>query len=342
MTKSVTTNFPRSIPTSFKIYRSLSAWLGMIFLVAVLGCGGGGGGGGGGGSPVAPPISQDVTLTGQVELPAGFNSDWSASIRPALGISGLTAQAFDRYGTSIGMSAVDPETGVFTLILSRSETRILIEISNGKRFKLQKFIESLPIEPKPILVNAASTAEAYLNLSADPTIVMSEAAAASLTAVILAALQNPPSPGQNLAEIVEAETDKIFDYYTDERQKIVDINNLLTGYMKAETLEPALPYISPSFGADGIPTANLDDFKFRTQRRFNNFTIEQYNFNIKKVFFTSATEAIITFDGYIRARTASLSVKTSQLNDYEYTMRVENGGWVMYRNFPYLESQLDL
>jgi hypothetical protein len=314
----------------------------MFMIVAAsfaLGCGGGGGGGD---STIVTPATT-YNLTGTAETPANGDTGWSASIKAAISLDKATAEAFKfADSTSVSDKQTLSSTGAFSLKVTPA-SGVFVKITNSKGLELRKYVGDVTADAAAGTVNASSTIEALLNeygLSTTDTF-----AVTTLTNAINTLFGSAPTLTTSETVFTKMKSDNAATL-SGLTTAITDIkanNTLVETALKAANLNDALPYFSANFlGVEGDATTNLDNFKTVTQNRFNQYDITTYTFTVVDVTFTDADTAVVKVNASIAAqdKTAGTTKGPVTLTEWPITWKKENSKWVVYRNFPYLSSQI--
>lgn len=322
--------------------------VGLFMLAFSLGCGGGGGGGS------AP---QMFTVAGNVAVPEGVNDVWkNASIRGVATRSdlGLTVRAFGKSGSPISEEQRLDDEGRFSITLP-ADNDAYIKASNLKGFDFRFHLGFFSESKSGIVINASSTARAFLNWNhtgwfadlADDDEHL-KAIVASITEAL--GWQTLGS----MASFIQAAADKVRgdlgEYETAYRSIIENNSRIATALLAANTdpakLSDVYAYISSQLHStkSGI-TISKGNFISVTDDRYTRYTIKDYSFTPLNVRFTSPTTAKVTVSMYLsvspKSSSEGISGSYGPVN-WVIGWRKEANGWMIWQDFPYLKSQFNL
>ncbi len=322
----------------------------VISLAFAVGCGGGGGGGG----SAAPEV---FTVSGQIAVPDGVSDSWkSSSLRGVATRSdlGLTVQAFGKSGTAISEGQRPDADGGFSFTLP-ADADAIIKATNSKGFDFRFHLGFFSESKNGIVINASSTARAFLNwkhtgwfadLADDDDYL--KAIVASITQV----LGGNVTGGMTdiIQTIAERVRDDLDDYETS-YQAIIGNNSRISQALLAANADPtnlsdAYAHISEYLHStkSGI-TISKNNFTSVTSDRYTRYTIRDYSFTPLNVRFTSPTTASVTVSMFLsvspKASAEGIAGSYGPVN-WVIGWRKEGNGWLVWQDFPYLKTQFNL
>lgn len=323
----------------------------VLMVTFAVGCGGGGGSG-----SAAPEV---YTVSGKVDIPEGVNDVWKAlSIRGVATRSdlNLTVQAFGKSGTSISEEQRLNDDGGFSLSLP-ADNDAYIKATNPKGFDFRFHLGFFSENKTSIVINASSTARAFLNwghtgwfadLADDDEHL--KAIVASITEALGGSLTG--SMTRIIQTIADSVRGDLKDYET-AYQAIIANNDsigkaLLAGNTDATKLDDAFTFVSKSLHST-IPGINISKsgsggLESVTRDRYTRYSINDYSLAPLNVRFTSLKTASVTVSLFLSVspRSSSEGISGSYSRpSWVMGWREENGKWLVWQDFPYLKSQFN-
>lgn len=320
-----------------------STMLGVCLVLGVLlscGCDGGGSDTAGSGE-----ISAPITILGNVDVPVAALDSWAASTRAAFGYSKLLVKAYGSTGTVLGEAAVKADKS-FSLTLSAPDNEVTLKVTSLQGFELRKLIGPIGASGGFVgTVDSTSTCQHLLQKDYGLATDTSSIPFTTLSTAFVNSMNVAPTfTNGTIVDSLKTAQAANMSAFRASQDTIRNSFSWIEAAMKAKFLSEAAKYFSPSFtssDASLASTVTLDNFKTTTQDRFNRFTIDLYSYTIEKTIFTDATTAVVYGNARISVTGLNDGVKQSAyLSNQKVVWRMENGSWVVFKDFPYLTSQL--
>lgn len=315
--------------------------IGLMFCAALfsLGCGGGGGDSGSGVTPTTNP-----TLSGSLDKPVATVDGWAASIRPLFQFAKLTATAYGQAGTSLGSAQLN-DAGAFTITLTTTaDNEVTIKVTSSVTgFEMSYLVGKVSGSLSNLTVSATTTCQLLLEKQYALATDTSSVAFTTLYNAFLGYLSGSPTTGSIVDTLKASSVGTTMNTFTTAQSTIKANFVAIENALKAKSITDTVKYFSTSFSVtDTSLGVSLDNFKTTTSDRFTRYTIDSYSFTIEKIIFTG--------DGTTATVYASASIAVTGITDgskqsatvpnLQIIMRNEGGSWLVYKDFPYLKSQI--
>ncbi|MBF0408076.1 MAG: hypothetical protein HQM10_12015 [Candidatus Riflebacteria bacterium] len=314
----------------------------VCFLLGVLvlaGCDNGGSDG------TTEPSVTTVSVLGNVEVPVSVLDGWASSIKASFDFSRLTASAYGQSGNLITQSVVRADKS-FSLTLPAPDNEVTLKITSAKGFEMSKLLGAVQSSGVyNVTVDPTSTCQLLLQkeYGLDPD--TSSAAFSTLFTAFVNALTL--APGLTSGTVVD--TVKISNYTTmmafrTAQDSIKRNFTWIESALKAKNISETTKYFSPYFTSSDLSLVSVvtfDNFRNTTQDRFNHFSIDSYTINIDRVLFTNSTTAVAYGNANIAVTGTQDGIKQyAALPNLSIIWRLESGNWIVYKDFPFLKTQL--
>jgi hypothetical protein len=305
-----------------------------------VGCDSGGGGDSGTGATTAP-----ITISGNADVPVSALDSWATSIRGAFDYTRLTARAYGVAGNLLGEAALKSDK-TFFITLTSADADVTVKITSVKGFEFSKVLGPVTTAGTAVgTVDATTTCQLLMHkeygMATDTT---SVAFTTLLTAFVNSLSVSTALNGGTIVDALKTSQLNTMTTFKNSQSAIKNNFAWVEAALKARSVTETVKYFSlyyTSSDASLAATVTLDNFKTVTQDRFNRYTIDAYTFNVEKILFTDSTTAVAVGTAYIAVTGISDRVPRSiPLTNLRVVWRMENGSWVIYKDFPYQTSQL--